>query len=248
MPEYSLDKIIKKSDMEFGRELEKQIKRLGFKKFSEKEWQHFLPGFIYHTNAIEGSKLSLNTVERIVETRDAFNDEEKEVIGVYDALDRLRKTGIDLSPSYLEQIHGMIFKGTKKHLRRTKGDSVIVGNERGAVYHYGQYAVKVENSLNELNEWFAKNKEKYSPFSVATAVHNQLLNIHPFNDGNGRISRVMLNGILDKFDLPLVNIYVNHRDAYYAALQEHQINQNLIPTLCFLFFEYNAMKGVKTIN
>ena len=77
---------------------------------------------------------------------------------------------------------------------------------------------------------------------LAAVVHNQFENIHPFQDGNGRVGRLLLNNILLKHDLPPLNIELRNRSQYYAALQVYVKDHNIRPTLELMLKEYRALK------
>ena len=57
-------------------------------------------------------------------------------------------------------------------------------------------------------------------------MHLKFVTIHPFSDGNGRISRLMMNFILNKNKYPMLNISYKNRDSYYTALERSQVNKN----------------------
>ena len=86
--------------------------------------------------------------------------------------------------------------------------------------------------------WHNKNKSKFKPLVLAAIIHNQFEFIHPFQDGNGRVGRLLLNFILLKNKLPPINIAFEDRPEYYMTLQEYQKNQNLKPTVEFLARQY----------
>ena len=74
------------------------------------------------------------------------------------------------------------------------------------VVHRGAPSASVKRLLVELAEWYDENKKKLPPLVLAAVVHNQFENIHPFQDGNGRVGRLLLNNILLKHGMPPVNI------------------------------------------
>ena len=96
--------------------------------------------------------------------------------------------------------------------------------------------------LNELIEWYGKNRKKYPALILASVVHNQFENIHPFRDGNGRVGRLLLNNILIKNKMPPVNIDFKNRVEYYKSLQEYQKRHNLRPTIDLILKEYKFLK------
>jgi Fic family protein len=66
--------------------------------------------------------------------------------------------------------------------------------------------------------------------------------IHPFQDGNGRVGRLLLNNILLRHNLPPLNIELRNRAQYYAALQAYENDHNIRPTLDLMLKEYKSLK------
>jgi Fic family protein len=73
---------------------------------------------------------------------------------------------------------------------------------------------------------------------LAAVVHNQFEYVHPFEDGNGRVGRLILNNILIKHKLPPVNISIECRKQYYETLRLFQRTGDIKPTLDLIISEY----------
>jgi Fic family protein len=69
-------------------------------------------------------------------------------------------------------------------------------------------------------------------------VHLKFVSIHPFVDGNGRISRLMTNFVLNKRGYPMLNIRYDGRRAYYGALERSQVSGNERIFCQWLFRKY----------
>ena len=86
---------------------------------------------------------------------------------------------------------------------------------------------KAENVLIEMNEyieWTNKERNNLHPVMFAAEAHRKLVNIHPFTDGNGRISRLVMNTFLLQDRLFPVSIPVLRRMDYYNVLEKNDAN------------------------
>ncbi len=214
---------------------------------SEADWATFSEIFTYHTNAIEGSKLSQREVRDILE-EDKWPDKSKEDIaetfGVDEAVSYIRTVKEHISLDLVKKLHKIVFKNSKQFAGRLrkKGEEVVVMDGSGVVVHEGAPQSRVLHLLNELIEWYGANKSKYPGLLLAAVVHDQFETIHPFRDGNGRVGRLLLNNILLKHNLPPLNINLNNRQEYYASLQAYQHRHDLKPTIDLFIKEYAHLR------
>ena len=164
-----------------------------------------------------------------------------------DAIKFIRNTREHISLELIKELHKIVFKNSKDFAGefRKKGAEVVVRDGAGNIVHMGAPQSRVISLLNELIEWYNKNKEKYPTLVLAGVIHNQFENIHPFVDGNGRVGRLLLNNILIKNGLPPVNIDFKNRREYYLSLQEYQKNHNLRSTIDLLIKEYKNLKKLR---
>lgn len=239
---------LSEKEIEFVRELEKNIP-IQIKHLSENEWLAFSELFTYNTNAIEGSELNSKEVKDVLK-EDKWPKKSKsdiaEAYGVNDAIYFIRKTNEHISLDLLKKIHKIVFKNSKDFAGefRKPGEEVAVMSGIGNIVHEGAPQSRIIALLNELIDWYHKNKIRYPTLILAAVVHNQFENIHPFRDGNGRVGRILLNNILIKHGLPPINIDFKNRADYYYSLQEYQKNHNLKPTLELFVKEYKALKKI----
>ena len=214
---------------------------------SEKQWKLFSELFTYNTNAIEGSELDQKEVKGILE-KDEWPKKSKEDIaetyGVNEAIEFIQKTKEHISLDLILNLHKVVFKNSKSFAGqfRKAGEEVVVKDGLGNIIHYGAPQSRVVGLLKELIEWYNKHRDKYPALVLATVIHNQFENIHPFRDGNGRVGRLLLNNILIKNKLPPVNIDFKNRKEYYSALQEYEKNNNIRPMIDLLIKEYKSLK------
>jgi len=231
------------------KQLDNLEKKYDFKIYhlSEKQWLQFSQLFSYNTNAIEGSTLTFNEVKDLIgsnKTPKKSLSDVHESKGVVEAINYIRATKTIISLSFLKKIHHIVFEDTKSFAAkfREKGMEVVIGDSFGNIVHRGADSSKVETLLKELVKWYNKNKNKYSPILLAAVIHNQFENIHPFQDGNGRVGRILMNNILIKHGLPPVDIEFNRRQEYYGALRVYQNEGNIRPIIELILKEYKLLR------
>ena len=232
----------------------KQIESLN--KFNEKirvfhlskdEWKHFTEDFVYNTNAIEGSTITEEEVPEILHKKISDNEEEIETKGVAKAVDYIRSTKEDLSLNILLKLHKFCFEGSKSFAGKFRRVNVVIRNSMDQIIHTGVPKEELEKYLEELIKWYKENKDKFKPLTLAAIIHSQFEYIHPFQDGNGRVGRLLLNFILLRNNYPPINIMLEDRKEYYQTLQKYSKEDDLKPTLKFLIGQYKkTFKEVTT--
>ena len=218
--------------------LNKQNNKIKIMHFGKEDWQRFTEDFVYNTNAIEGSSVRKGEVPGILNSPRARGPEESETKGVAKAVDYIRKTKEDLSLELMKKLHRLCFNGSKNFAGKFRNVEVVITNSLGEIVHAGVPAAQLKKYLTEMIEWYYENKIKFKPLVLAAIIHNQFEHIHPFQDGNGRIGRLLLNFILLRNGYPPVNISMEDRSEYYRSLQEYSKNGNLKPTVKFLIKQY----------
>ena len=232
-------------------ELIKSLKtRARFKIFhlSEEDWREFAALFTYDTNAIEGSTITQSEVMSILEQNkwpfDKPKEEISEAYGVAKSVDYIRKIKVHISLKLMLDLHKIIFQNSKSFAGkfRKKGVEVGIRDGLGNIIHLGAPSSRVISLLTELVKWYNKNRKKLPAIVLAAVVHNQFEYIHPFEDGNGRVGRLLLNNILLKQRLPPVNISFSNRKQYYNTLRDFQKTGNIRPTIELILREYKLLR------
>lgn len=201
-------------------------RRLMPKTAREKEIQIFSITFTYDTNRIEGSKLTLretaNLLEKGVTPKAKPLDDIKEAEAhknvFYDVLDYKK----DLSLQIILYWHKELFESTKTDIAgKIRQHQVAIAGSK----FLPPFPAEIYPMLREFFRWYDKNKNKLHPVELAALVHLRFVTIHPFTDGNGRISRLMMNFVLHKRKFPLLNIHYDSRASYYNALERAQTKE-----------------------
>uniref|UniRef100_A0A8C8IDN5 Protein adenylyltransferase FICD n=1 Tax=Oncorhynchus tshawytscha TaxID=74940 RepID=A0A8C8IDN5_ONCTS len=144
---------------------------------------------IYHTVAIEGNTLTLSEICHIIETRYAVPgkslQEQNEVIGVDAAMKYINTTLLSLTVNDILEIH-----------RRVLGyaDPVEGGRLRTSQVFVGHH---ISPHPHELVQWLNPEEAlQLHPVESAALTHYKLVYVHPFVDGNGCTSRLLMNLVL----------------------------------------------------
>jgi Fic family protein len=217
------------------------------KHLSKEGWQRFTELFAYNTNAIEGSTVTAAEARYIIESGkwpgERSKEEISETLGVAEAVEFIRKTREHISLDLIRSLHRIVFRNSKPFAGelREAGVEVAVVDGGGNVIHRGAPQRQVIPLLRELVGWYGKNKGSYHPIVLAAVVHNQFENVHPFQDGNGRVGRLLLNNILLRHGLPPVSIELKNRKEYYSTLQAYENMGNLRPTIELILKEYREL-------
>ncbi|MCY4145911.1 MAG: Fic family protein [Chloroflexi bacterium] len=188
---------------------------------------------IYNSNAIEGNQLTIGETRLVVEsgitlTGKSLRDQAEaknlgEVLDFMEEIVSATDRGITLHE--LRQIHALILRGIDDDNAGVyrKGEVKIAGSE-----YYPPSAAEVEYKMKELGDYIATvtNEDlgdNTLPILSAAAVHAWLARIHPFVDGNGRSSRILMNLVLMRQGYPICIINRDDRLRYYAALEDSQV-------------------------
>lgn len=203
------------------------------------DWKRFTESFTYNTNAIEGSTVHLPEVRDLLGHREKpHNADELESLNVAKAVQFIKKSKGKISVDLIKKIHFICFQGTKPFTGELRKVEVVIKDGQGKIIHRGAQAKKVKALLEELCRWYEKHKNKYPPLLLAALVHNQFEKIHPFQDGNGRVGRLLLNYVLLQHHYPPLNVYLKDRNNYYLCLQKFDSKNDVKSTLKFLISQY----------
>ncbi|HLC45595.1 MAG TPA: Fic family protein, partial [archaeon] len=174
----------------------------------DKQLQQFSIRFTYDSNRIEGSTLSLKETADLLERGVTPREKPVQDVKEAEAHDELFKEMLDykkdLSLSTVLYWH-------KKLLEATKLDIAGVVRRHQVRISRSKFvpplAVEVEPMLSDFFKWYEKSRVKLHPAELAALVHLKFVTIHPFADGNGRISRLLMNFVLNKHGFPMLNIH-----------------------------------------
>jgi Fic family protein len=188
----------------------------------------------HHSTSIEGNRLTLDEVSRLLRGEEvpSWEEDKKEVLGyvkVLEYIDELGEEGVDkITEGIILNIHKLNTQGILRpseagHYRKVQ---VAVVNGRGRVTFQPPEAAEVPPLMKGFVAWLnkAEAKELY-PVLISGIAHYEFVRIHPFVDGNGRTARALatlilyLRGFDTKRFFALDDYYNEDRSSYYTALQ-----------------------------
>ena len=243
--QHILEEIKERSILEFEltkkeiEEYKKYERNIEVKHLQTLNWKRFTEDFTYNTNAIEGSTVALSEVKELLSGKEEPQDaDDVETLNVATAVEYIKRSKEKITVDFINHLHLICFKGTKKFAGKLRDVNVVIRDGQGNIVHQGAPINKVKGLLEELCKWYDKHKRKYPPLLLAAIMHNQFEKIHPFQDGNGRVGRLLLNYVLLQHKYPPINIRLRDRGRYYRCLQEFDHKNDIKSTLKFLISQY----------
>ena len=219
----------------------KEIKKW-FRGYSESEKRNFFEkkfyvDFIYNTNAIEGSTISRKETSLILETGQAIQGKSLHdvnwVENMKQAIEYVNNYKGDLTEKFIKEIHKRVDKNNES---RPAGEYKRFPNY--IANHLPTHPVFVEKRMKEIIRWYNRSKTKFNFFELAAIMHEKLVTIHPFADGNGRTARLVHNFILQKNNYYPVVLRNSSKQRYYLALRIGQEHKHYRPFLEYVLGEF----------
>ena len=200
----------------------KEIYYNKIKKFDKNNFNEaFFTELTYDSNAIEGSTLSLSDTSLIINEgivpKGKTLREINEAKNHLEAIKFIKNYKGDLNEILILKLHKIIlnnifprFAGVYRNKNvRIRGSDVKLPSHE-----------KVPQLIKNLIYWYKKNKSSLHAFELSIIFSIKFVTIHPFIDGNGRVSRLLMNLLLGKFGYPWINIRFKNRKEYLEAVRE----------------------------
>ena len=187
-----------------------------------------IPEAVYNSNAIENSTLTLKETEKIlldmevsrdVSVREVF--EAKNLARVAEYIRAKSQEG-EVDKEIIFLLHKMLIGGINDGIAgrfRAKGEYVRVGT------HIAPAPEHVERMINATLLEYTSDLGSYFLDKVGK-FHLEFETIHPFNDGNGRIGRVLINYQLQRLGFPSVIVRDREKKEYYQAFGDYRDGKN----------------------
>ncbi len=244
----------------------------------QKIWQKFRLDWNYHSNSIEGNRLDYGETKLFLlhgltakgkplkDHLDLKNHNEA-LLYIEDLLRREDGLNRPLTQNFIRELHTIILKeeytvDVEDPLGHKQRKTIRIGQYKETPNHVKTKTREmfffaeprdVQREMTDLLDWYHKSLEENLPIVVIAAqFHYKFVRIHPFDDGNGRLARILMNLILMKHGYVPVIIRQEKKDAYYLALQQADAG-DIEPFILYICDELKrslqlAIRGAKGDN
>lgn len=188
--------------------------------------------YTYDSNRIEGNTLTLHETDMVVNKGITIAGkglrEHLEAINHKEAIDFIKEIvqkKEPISERVLLDIHSIVLHSIdRENAGKYRRVPVIISGSR----HIPPQPYLLQPKMDELFQWYEANKDSMHPVVLAAQMHEKLVSIHPFIDGNGRTARLLMNLILMQHGYPIANIKGDNetRRRYYETLEEASSGDN----------------------
>ena len=200
----------------------------------EKMREYFMLNYTFESNLIEGNTLTLQETHLVVNEGLTISGksmkEHLEAVNHYEAIDfimDLVKNKEPFTQRILKEIHYLILKGIDRANAGVyrKVPVIISGSA-----HKPPQPYLIDKQMEDVFVFYNANKNKMHPVILASEMHQKIVTVHPFIDGNGRTCRLIMNLILLQNGYTIANLKGNNkaRITYYKALENIQTKNSTI--------------------
>ena len=216
--------------------------------------RRFTVDFNYNSNHIEGNTLTYGQTEilllfgKVIGEADVHDVQEMAAsnVGLRMMTDEAAIKDMPLTQNFIRTLHKTLLREDYAVYRNLPG-----GVQTSYVIHAGQYKTRPNSVITrygdrfeyaspeetpslmaDLVDWYnaAEKEGKLSPVELAALFHYRYIRIHPFEDGNGRIARLMVNFILARHDYPMIVVRSRKKSEYLEALHQTDVGVGPLPS------------------
>ena len=208
----------------------------------------------YHSTAIEGSTLTESQVFDLLDSdipaRNKPFNHHLMVLDHHNALEYVLKYAKEKQPltqAFIQKTGGMVMKNTGSvynvavgSFDSTQGDFRLLAVMAGKRYfpNYQKVPALLTQLIADTNAELKNAKTFQEKCELAFRLHFRFVSIHPFADGNGRTSRLLMNYILEYFKLPSFFVFKENRTAYINALENARESEDETVFFKFMIKQY----------
>ncbi len=199
---------------------------------------YFKISFTYSSNALEGNTLSMSETKIIIEDGITIGGklmrEHLEVLGqanAYDLLFEIVQKEQKLTEPVILELHRILYSSIdEKSAGQYRHCNVLITGSEFELPKYNE----IPNLMKSFCSKISKMQNKLHPVELAAWLHESLVSIHPFVDGNGRTARLLMNLALLQAGYNIITIPPVVRNDYIGTLQEAQLKDDILPFYNFI--------------
>lgn len=213
--------------------------------------QKFMLEFNYNSNHIEGNTLTYGQTELLLKfgevTEHAKMKDLEEMKAHNLCLNIIKMEAKDterpLTETFIRELHKtMLREDYTAYNKEGKPYTIHAGIYKtrpnsvktitGELFEYASVE-ETPALMHDLMEWYNETEKnmELSPIELASLFHYRYIRIHPFEDGNGRISRLIVNYILAKHSYPMIVVKSDDKTNYLTALHQCDIVVGSVPAI-----------------
>lgn len=216
--------------------------------------QRFTVDYNFNSNHIEGNTLTYGQTELLLllgkvsgegDLKD-FADMKASQVSFEMMREAVNLKDTQLNQNFIRQLHKVLLREDY-----TVYHTLPTGVQTSFVIHAGQYKTRPNSVITrygdrfeyaspeetpalmtDLVDWYNKAEQsgEYSPVELAALFHYRYIKIHPFEDGNGRIARMLVNYILARHDWPMIVVRARNKQKYIDALHQSDLKVGSNPS------------------
>jgi len=181
-------------------------------------FDRFTANFTYESNAIEGNSLTLKDVSIVMFDNAAV--EGKDLREIYETrnsrkvVDIMLRKKIDVTHNDIKKVHRLLMRDIDTTFGYKKLPNYLLGRNVETTP-----PERVEEEITKLIDWYKENQKTEPPLKISAVFHGKFEKIHPFEDGNGRVGRILSNAILINQGYPPLIIRKSQRESYLKVLE-----------------------------
>ena len=216
--------------------------------------RRFTVDFNYNSNHIEGNTLTYGQTEilllfgKVIGEADVRDVQEMTAsnVGLKMMTEEADVKEMPLTQNFIRTLHKTLLREDYTVYRSLPG-----GMQTSYTVHAGQYKTRPNSVITrygdsfeyaspeetaglmtDLVDWYnaAEAEGKLSPVELAALFHYRFIRIHPFEDGNGRIARLMMNFILHRHGYPMIVVRSRRKSEYLEALHQTDLLVGPVPS------------------
>jgi Fic family protein len=215
------------------------------------------------SNRIEGNKMNDEEVDALIQNLDVSklsDRDSQEVVGYFQVLDLISESfeNIRINESHIKSLHNSLLKYSMKDewhkgnfkLHSNAVEASFPDGSRQIIFQTTEPGYATDDAIRQLIDWYNSESEIHALIRVATFIY-EFLSIHPFQDGNGRLSRLISTLLLLQNGYSWIQ-YVsfeheieNRKSEYYQALRICQAQRPNEDITIWIQFFLNCLANIQ---